>query len=89
MNAGEPYASTLGPDIADEVTRYHSAYYMSHPSPRPAADHNGWTDDLFPPDEAIRFYNRTRTQYPGRRRSPCSSSTTATSATRTRRPTRR
>ena len=26
---------------------------------------NGWTDDLFPPDEAIRFYNRTRTKHPG------------------------
>ena len=44
---------------------------------------NGWTDDLFPPDEAIRFYNRTRTSTPARR-SRCSSSTTATSAARTR-----
>ena len=26
---------------------------------------NGWTDDLFPPDEAIRFYNRTRANHPG------------------------
>ena len=26
---------------------------------------NGWTDDLFPPDEAIRFYNRTRAHHPG------------------------
>ena len=26
---------------------------------------NGWTDDLFPPDEALRFYNRTRTEHPG------------------------
>ncbi|MGH2857577.1 MAG: CocE/NonD family hydrolase C-terminal non-catalytic domain-containing protein, partial [Solirubrobacteraceae bacterium] len=25
---------------------------------------NGWTDDLFPVDEALRFYNRTTTQYP-------------------------
>jgi hypothetical protein len=25
---------------------------------------NGWTDDLFPADEALRYYNRTRTQYP-------------------------
>ena len=25
---------------------------------------NGFTDDLFPADEAIRYYNRTRTQYP-------------------------
>ena len=26
---------------------------------------NGWTDDLFPVDEALRYYNRTRAQYPG------------------------
>ena len=25
---------------------------------------SGFTDDLFPADETIRFYNRTRTQYP-------------------------
>ena len=25
---------------------------------------SGFTDDLFPADEAIRYYNRTRTQYP-------------------------
>ena len=28
---------------------------------------NGWTDDLFPADEAIRFYNRTRDRVPERR----------------------
>ena len=44
---------------------------------------NGWTDDLFPPDEAIRFYNRTRAEHPGTPTSRCSSSTTATSAART------
>jgi hypothetical protein len=26
---------------------------------------NGWTDDLFPVDEALRFYNRTRDEHPG------------------------
>ena len=25
---------------------------------------SGFTDDLFPADETIRYYNRTRTQYP-------------------------
>jgi hypothetical protein len=25
---------------------------------------NGWTDDLFPADESLRYYNRTRTQFP-------------------------
>jgi hypothetical protein len=26
---------------------------------------NGWNDDLFPVDEALRYYQRTRAQYPG------------------------
>ena len=32
--------------------------------PAPLLIANGWTDDLFPADEALRFYNRTTTQYP-------------------------
>ena len=32
--------------------------------PAPLLIANGWTDDLFPVDEALRFYNRTTTQYP-------------------------
>ncbi len=35
------------------------------PAPAPLLISNGWTDDLFPADEAIRFYNRTRTRHPG------------------------
>ena len=26
---------------------------------------SGWNDDLFPVDEALRYYQRTRAQYPG------------------------
>ena len=33
-------------------------------APAPLLIQSGWNDDLFPPDEALRFYNRTRTQYP-------------------------
>src|SRR4051795_1296615 len=33
-------------------------------APAPTLIANGWTDDLFPVDEALRFYNRTRAQYP-------------------------
>jgi predicted acyl esterase len=67
INAGEPYDSNpLSEDIIDEVTTHHSSYYIDHSEPpAPLLIANGWTDDLFPPDEAIRFYNRTRTQYPG------------------------
>ena len=39
---------------------------LSRPLPRAGADAagNGFTDDLFPVDEALRFANRTRAQYP-------------------------
>ena len=67
INAGEPYdGNPLSQDIADETTRHHSSYYIDDSTaPAPMLISNGWTDDLFPPDEAIRFYNRTRTQHPG------------------------
>ncbi len=67
INAGEPYDSNPHvADIIDEITSHHSSYYIDHSeAPAPLLISNGWTDDLFPPDEAIRFYNRTRTQCPG------------------------
>jgi fermentation-respiration switch protein FrsA (DUF1100 family) len=66
INSGEPYDSNpLAPPIIDEITAHHSSYYVDHSeSPAPLLIQSGWNDDLFPPDEAIRFYNRTRTQYP-------------------------
>jgi predicted acyl esterase len=65
INAGEPYdQSPLSADIVDETTTHHSSYYIDHSEvPAPLLISNGWTDDLFPADEAIRFYNRTRTQF--------------------------
>jgi predicted acyl esterase len=67
INAGEPYdTNPAAANIVDEITSHHSSYYIDHSEPpAPLLISNGWTDDLFPPDEAIRFYNRTRTQYPG------------------------
>ena len=66
INAGEPYdENPLSQDIIDEVTSHHSSYYIDDSvAPAPMLISNGWTDDLFPPDEAIRFYNRTRTNHP-------------------------
>ncbi len=68
LNAGEPYDNDPAvADILDEIKQHHSSYYIDHSeAPAPLLISNGWTDDLFPPDEAIRFYNRTRSQYPGR-----------------------
>jgi fermentation-respiration switch protein FrsA (DUF1100 family) len=67
VNSGEPYDSKpLANDIVDEITTHHSSYYVDHSQPpAPLLIQNGWNDDLFPPDEAIRFYNRTRTQFQG------------------------
>ena len=33
--------------------------------PAPLLIQSGWNDDLFPVDEGVRFYNRTRAEYPG------------------------
>src|SRR5439155_13176685 len=53
-------------DIRDEITTHHSSYYIDHSEqPAPMLISNGFTDDLFPADEATRYYNRTKTQYPG------------------------
>ncbi|HEY0318684.1 MAG TPA: CocE/NonD family hydrolase [Solirubrobacterales bacterium] len=67
INAGEPYDSNpaAGP-VIDEITSHHSSYYIDHSQPpAPLLIQSGWNDDLFPPDEAIRLYNRTRSQYAG------------------------
>jgi hypothetical protein len=66
INAGGPYDSNpTAQDLTDEVMLHHSSYYIDHSiPPAPLLISNGWTDDLFPPDEAIRFYNRTRSQFP-------------------------
>jgi predicted acyl esterase len=72
LNHGDPYEDTHGnalPAVAtmrEEMAAHHSAYYIDDSeAPAPLLIANGWTDDLFPADEAIRLYNRTRTRYPG------------------------
>jgi len=67
INSGEPYELTpLAGPIVDQITTYHSSYYVDHSRPpAPLLIQSGWNDDLFPVDEAVRFYNRTRTEFPG------------------------
>jgi predicted acyl esterase len=67
INAGEPYDSNpLASSIVEEIASHHSSYYLDHSQPpAPLLIQSGWNDDLFPVDEAVRFYNRTRTEYPG------------------------
>jgi hypothetical protein len=66
MVAGEPYnGDPSAEEIIDQVTTYHSSYYIDHAeAPAPLLMQSGWNDDLFPADESLRFYERTRSQYP-------------------------
>jgi hypothetical protein len=64
IEAGEPYGAS-SKAVVDELTNHHSSYYLDHSiPPAPMLMSSGFTDDLFPADETIRYYNRTMTQYP-------------------------
>src|SRR5262249_33247915 len=59
LNNGEPYDDSSGNPlpataaIRTEITTHHSSYYIDHSeTPAPLLISNGWTDDLFPADEA-------------------------------------
>lgn len=64
-NLGEPYTDGSAQQIVRTLANYHSAYYIdaSRP-PAPLLISSGFTDDLFPADEALRFANRTAKRYP-------------------------
>ncbi|MBN1530728.1 MAG: acetylxylan esterase [Thermoleophilaceae bacterium] len=65
-SAGEPYDSKpYIRNLAREIARNHSPYYlkMSVP-PAPTLISNGFTDDLFPADEAVRYANKVFAKYP-------------------------
>jgi predicted acyl esterase len=65
LEAGEPYGAAAQA-VVGEITEHHSSYYIDHSiAPAPMLMSSGFTDDLFPANETIRYYNRTRTQYPG------------------------
>jgi fermentation-respiration switch protein FrsA (DUF1100 family) len=56
VNAGEP-PTELAKERLAEIYAHHQAYGLSG-SPAPLLIENGWTDDLFPPEQAIRIYNQ-------------------------------
>ena len=72
LNAGEPYdGNAEDQSIAAQIAQYHSAYYLldgaygvTPEEPPPLLIANGFTDDLFPVDEALRYYNLERATYP-------------------------
>jgi X-Pro dipeptidyl-peptidase (S15 family) len=65
-SAGEPYDDATVRRIVELLVDYHSAYYVptGRRGPAPLLLSSGFTDDLFPADEAIRFANRTRRKFP-------------------------
>jgi hypothetical protein len=69
IQAGEPYnADPSARAIVDEIAHHHSAYhlYLDHRAvPSPLLISNGFTDDLFPVDEGVRYANRVLAEQPG------------------------
>jgi hypothetical protein len=65
-DSGGPFdASPAAQAMTDELARNHSAYYIDDSvAPAPALLSNGWNDDLFPVDEAVRYYNKVRADHP-------------------------
>ncbi len=76
FNRGEPYGKAAAA-AGRELATYHSGYGildkvikagppvgLTSAPPIPTLIINGWTDDLFPADEATRWVNRMRQKYP-------------------------
>ncbi|HEX8085530.1 MAG TPA: CocE/NonD family hydrolase [Solirubrobacteraceae bacterium] len=66
INAGEPYdGEPVVEGIANEIYDHKSSISIARDrEPAPVFVANGWTDDLFPVDEALRMYNVFRTEFP-------------------------
>jgi len=66
LDQGEPYDDDpFVHDMIEEINSFHSAYGVPHDeAPAPLLITSGFTDDLFPVNEATRFYNRTRAEHP-------------------------
>ena len=66
LDAGEPYTGAADRAMFKKITRFHSPYYLDRSeAPAPQLVATGFSDDLFPVDEVVRYYNRTRTSRPG------------------------
>jgi fermentation-respiration switch protein FrsA (DUF1100 family) len=62
VNAGEPPSDEAKARLA-ETYAHHQAYGLPG-VPAPLLIENGWTDDLFPPEQAIRVYNQASGRSP-------------------------
>ncbi len=62
---GEPYDDAGAQAIVSTLSRFHGAYGIdSSVPPPPLFVGSGFTDDLFPADEALRFVERMRREHP-------------------------
>ncbi|HEY8518338.1 MAG TPA: CocE/NonD family hydrolase [Candidatus Binatia bacterium] len=71
VSAGEPYDPVEDARITEHFTRFRSPYYLlagaygaEQVEPAPVLIANGFTDDIFPADEALRYANLARSLYP-------------------------
>lgn len=64
-DAGEPYDDPRTQAIIDELERHRSAFrFDSSTPPPPLLIGSGFTDDLFPVSEAVRYVNKVRAEHP-------------------------
>jgi len=66
---GDPFADPYAQEIVNEIYSHHQGYGLldvpgATTTPAPLLIENGWTDDLFPPAEALRIYNDLRRRDP-------------------------
>ena len=63
---GEPYDDDpLLQHAVEELTSHHSGYYIDDSiPPAPLFIYDAFTDDIMPPVQALRFYNKTKSLYP-------------------------
>ncbi|MBM4269484.1 MAG: hypothetical protein FJ144_23250 [Deltaproteobacteria bacterium] len=65
ISEGEPYdGDPMLERLRNEITRHHSAYYIDDSvPPAPLYVYNAWTDDLFPADEAVRYWRKVSSKH--------------------------
>ena len=71
LNAGEPYTTPADKFQLRQIAQFRSPYYLldgayrtRREAPAPLLLTNGFTDDIFPVDENLRYYNLDRSLYP-------------------------
>ncbi len=68
IEAGQPMSADAKAELR-RTYEFHDAYALrfvkGHSRPAPLLIENGWTDDLFPPEHALRAYNYLRHAYRG------------------------